>query len=128
MPQVCLNSIEQHILSRLGSELPDYLSYHGLSHTKDVLKYALIIAQSEGVDQSDELLLLHIAALYHDAGFLYTYSDHEAESCRIAETDLPAFGLSPEQVERVNELILATKVPQEPLVQETYRHILSLLS
>ncbi len=71
------------------------------------------MAKSENVFGED-LVLLKTAALFHDAGFLETYSEHEAISCKMARAWLPQFDYSKEEIEKICELILVTKMPQMP--------------
>lgn len=101
------------ILSRLEKELPSYLTYHTAAHTKSVIATTQEIARAENISAEDTQLLL-TAALLHDSGFLQTYKDHEEASCSIARKILPAHGYSKEQVEKICEIIMATKLPQRP--------------
>ncbi|MES2617424.1 MAG: HD domain-containing protein [Bacteroidota bacterium] len=103
-----------HILERLENELPGYLLYHCVDHTKDVRKQAMRIAKEEGIDNSEELLLLETASVYHDCGFLETYADHEEKGCEIARDVLPQFGYTDRQITIIEGMIMATKVPQQP--------------
>jgi TolB-like protein/predicted metal-dependent HD superfamily phosphohydrolase/Tfp pilus assembly protein PilF len=98
---------------RLQNELPSYLHYHNVAHTRDVVTTALAIAQQEGVDQQ-ELQILKTAACYHDLGFVISTKNHEANGCEIAREILPGFGFSADQIERVCGMIMATKIPQTP--------------
>lgn len=106
--------IQQHVISTLKKNLPPQLTYHCLSHTIDVLTQAQKISVAEGITNPEELLILKVAALYHDSGFTKSYQDHEAKGCEIARQELPNFGFSPSQVEKVCGLISATKIPQSP--------------
>ena len=54
------------------------------------------------------------AALFHDSGFLETYSDHEEISCEMARKWLPQFGYNKDQIEEICNLIMGTKIPQQP--------------
>ena len=101
------------ILDKLSQELPDYLSYHNVRHTTEVVKFAEELAALENVNGHD-LVLLRTAALFHDSGYLEAYVGHEGVSRSIAETFLPQFGYSSEAIEQIGELILATRVPQRP--------------
>lgn len=101
------------LIDKLEKELPAYLYYHNVEHTKNVLAASEKLAQSEGISGED-ITLLKTAALFHDSGFLETYSDHEEISCKMACKWLPAFGYSKEQIEKICDLILATKIPQKP--------------
>ena len=102
-----------HILNRLEKELPETLYYHSHHHAVDVMESVKLIAPYEGVTPEEEALLL-VAAAYHDCGFLNQYEDHEAESCKIARGALPAFGFDNVALEKICEMIMATKVPQAP--------------
>lgn len=104
----------KHILEKLKQELPDYLSYHSLHHTKDVKNQAMRIAKLEGITSENDLKLLETAAAYHDCGFLSTYNNHEEKGCEIAEEVLPQYHYTKEQIAIIKGLIMATKVPQTP--------------
>lgn len=101
------------LIEKLENELPPFLHYHNAEHTKDVLSGAEMLAKSEKISGED-LIILKTAALFHDSGFLETYSDHEEISCDMARKWLPRFGYSKEQIEQICQLILATKIPQAP--------------
>lgn len=101
------------IINKLQNELPPYLTYHNVEHTKQVLKHALEIAAAENIT-GEELDILSTAALFHDAGFIEKYTGHEEVSCRIAKKYLPQFDYSAKEIEEICELIIATKIPQTP--------------
>lgn len=101
------------ILEELRKGLPVGRSYHSFEHTLDVYASAITIAEAEGVSGED-MDLLKTAALYHDSGFLHEPENHEQGGCRMAREHLPRFGYSEGQVERVCDMIMATKIPQNP--------------
>lgn len=103
----------EFIISRLRNELPENLRYHCLEHTIQVISAARYIAAIEGLPVH-EIDILATAAAYHDCGFLSTYQNHEEVGCEIANEALPQFGFSEEQINSIKELIMATKVPQNP--------------
>lgn len=98
---------------KLKRELPSYLTYHTATHTKEVIEAVKHIAQSEELTPP-ELQILYTAALFHDAGFLETYNNHEEVSCDIARRCLPQFDYSKDEIEKICTLIMATKLPQSP--------------
>lgn len=100
------------IINKLEKELPKYLTYHNVHHTKEVLHNARHIATSENVSENDLNILL-TAALFHDTGFLETYKEHEEISCVIAKKYLPQFEYTEGEIEQVCNLIMATKIPQQ---------------
>jgi predicted metal-dependent HD superfamily phosphohydrolase len=79
-----------------------------------VIKRAEQIANAENIGSAHDLLLLKIAALFHDTGFLYVYAGHEEKSCEIARASL-AGKVSLADIEIICGLIMATKVPQRPV-------------
>lgn len=103
----------EFILSKLANELPAHLYYHGHHHTIDVLEATSRIAEDQGI-VGEELSLLLVATAYHDCGFLFGHRDHELRGCEIARDHLPKFGFSSTQIELICEMIMATKVPQNP--------------
>ena len=101
------------IIAKLEKELSTHLTYHNVGHTHNVLKSTLEIAASEGITGED-LDILSTAALFHDAGFIEKYTGHEEVSCEIARQYLPQFDYSDIHIDKVCELIMATKIPQTP--------------
>lgn len=67
----------------------------------------------EGVTGEDRMLLL-TAAWFHDVGFTEQVADHELIGIRIASEVLPEFGYTPEQIQVISGIILATRLPQTP--------------
>ena len=114
------DNVSRHIYSRLSRELSPYLTYHSLFHTRDdVVPAATRLGLSAGLD-SEGVLILATAAVFHDTGFLLSYDEHEQYSILIARDTLPAYGYSAGQVAAVVDLIGATRMPQTPkgLLQE----------
>ena len=62
----------------------------------------------------EELLLLKTAALFHDIGYTQGTEGHEERGAKIVAEELPPLGYTTSQVQRVTNLILATKMPQTP--------------
>lgn len=106
--------IKRQVIQKLANGLSKDLYYHGVHHTLDVLTAAEKIATSENVGQDGELLLLKLACLYHDSGFLVLYRGHEEEGCKMVQEDLPSFGFSDQQIQIICNCIMATKIPQTP--------------
>ena len=111
---VNLKPIHQHVVAMLHEGLPHKLSYHHIHHTLDVTEQCLVIAKEEGITDEQTLFELQVAALYHDTGFMYVYTNHEERGCVLAREQLPGFGLNESEINNICELIMATKVPQMP--------------
>jgi uncharacterized protein len=108
--------IEDFVIGKLKRELPKDLYYHGVHHTLDVLKSAQIIGKEEGISE-EEMLLLKVAVLYHDAGFIKVYKNHEEVACELVSEELPGFGFNDKEIGIISGMIRATKIPQEPHTQ-----------
>ena len=108
------NDIQELVLDRMEKGLPDNLYYHNVKHTIDVVTEVELIGLAEGISDR-EILLLKTAALFHDAGHIRSYDCHEEVSVELAREFLPAYGYSSEELDVVEELIMATKMPPSPV-------------
>ncbi len=103
-----------YVFTLLERGLASDLYYHGIHHTRDdVLPAVERLAALASVGDTN-LLLLRTAALYHDTGYIEQYTNNEPVGARIAQETLVNFGYSPDQVEIIVQMILATRMPQTP--------------
>ncbi len=105
--------LQELILDKLEKELPDYLYYHNVKHTIDVVNQVELIGYGEGVDD-EAILLLKTAALFHDAGHTIGYDNHEYYGSQLAKEYLPKFSYRQDQIEKIEDLIMSTKIPPDP--------------
>jgi uncharacterized protein len=108
--------IFDRIFGRLQENLHPDLTYHNAEHTLMVMEWAKELAQKEGVSDR-EYILIQIAALFHDTGFLVSREEHERRSCEIARHELSQEDFSDEEIEAICGMIMATKIPQTPTNQ-----------
>ncbi|MFN8777700.1 MAG: HD domain-containing protein [Flavobacteriales bacterium] len=101
------------ILKILQESLPGKLCYHCFEHVEDVYRAAERLSDAEGVTETERQLLL-TAVCYHDAGFMRGTDNHEQHSCDMVREDLGSFGYTPEDIEAICSMIMATRVPQDP--------------
>ena len=113
MPSIAFEKIKEDVLVKLNQGGP-FLYYHNIHHTLDVLEQAARIAREENIHDNEQLLLLQIAALYHDAGYLVSHIDHEEKGCFIFKEACTNYDLSHSQIEIICGMIMATKLPQQP--------------
>ena len=92
-------------------KLPKTYYYHCVEHSLYVVDKVEEIGLFENCTP-DELRLLNAAALWHDTGFVEVYSNHEEAGCNFAVKNLPSFGFSPIEIEKICGMIMATKIPQ----------------
>ncbi len=107
------SKISENVLKRLEFDVPEHYTYHSVVHTKYVLKMAEYLAQRQGV-KGHNMLLLKVAALYHDIGFTINHVEHETIGCGIARKELPGYGFTDDDIEKICGMIMATRIPQKP--------------
>jgi len=105
--------IQEVILDKLEKELPDYLYYHNVKHTVDIVTEVELIGWGEGCTD-EEILLLKTAGLFHDVGHTVAYDNHEYHGTVIAREMLPKYNYTPEQIDTICSIIMATKLPPKP--------------
>jgi predicted metal-dependent HD superfamily phosphohydrolase len=114
MTESRFKDLRSSVLTLLDKELDKKLSYHNLSHTMDVMAQVERIAMGEGISDPHDILLLKVAALFHDTGFLFTYKHHEEKSCEIMMQHISEDDMTLAEIEKVRGMIMATKIPQTP--------------
>jgi uncharacterized protein len=105
--------MKSFVVDLLKKKLSPFYYYHNYEHTLYVTDKAIEIGQHENCTEK-EIELLAAAALWHDAGFINTYANHERESCLLARQYLPDYGFSTTDTNAVCGMIMATKIPQSP--------------
>jgi len=105
--------IQEIILDKLEKELPEYLYYHNVKHTVDVVTEVELMGWAEGCSD-EELLLLKMAGLFHDAGHTVSYDEHEFYGTEMVKKYLPEYNYSEKQIEIICETIMATRLPPRP--------------
>lgn len=105
--------MKEFVIQLLKTNTPATYYYHNYHHTMYVMEKAAEIGKYENCTE-DELELLQVAALWHDAGYINTYKDHEEESCVLARKYLSANGYTIDDIEKICGMIMATKIPQLP--------------
>ena len=97
-----------HALLELS--LDPSLTYHTKEHSADVMDMALALGASDDLDEHS-LLLLGIAAAYHDAGFIEHRNDHETISASLAERAMESDGrFTKNDISLIRQMILDTKL------------------
>ena len=94
-------------------EFSPKLTYHGIHHTRDVHSVCKGYIAYYGINGMDSELL-EIGAVAHDIGFIHTYRDHEEMSAEMIGEIMAEYKYTEEQIQTVKEMVMATKVPQQP--------------
>ncbi|MBK7267993.1 MAG: polyphosphate kinase 1 [Flavobacteriales bacterium] len=111
--EATLESARLFIRRHFSKEVSPKFVFHDLDHTLSVTRTALEIGRALKLSGHD-LLLLEIAALFHDAGYARTYVGHEKESARIARGFLHAAKFPTRDRERVSAMINGTRLGATP--------------
>jgi predicted metal-dependent HD superfamily phosphohydrolase len=97
--------------------------YHNFLHTNSVVAAAQLIAEkTERVDAS-EMMLLEVAAWFHDTGYDQGATDHEHRSASHARVFLQDHHVPEPAIQQVEQIIRATKMTATPetLLEEVLR-------
>lgn len=105
--------LRKRILDILHTKLPQDLYYHGVHHTIDALKTCDLYLRHIKISKH-ESQLLRLGILLHDIGFTKSAEDHELKGIEIANSLLSEFNFSKKDIDIINQLILSTRVPQQP--------------
>jgi predicted metal-dependent HD superfamily phosphohydrolase len=103
-----------YLLKRLNTELKPTLYYHNIEHALDVHQAACQLIELEGINGHAKTCI-ETAALFHDAGMIKQYANHEEASVIIVREVLPQFGYLPSSIDEISRLIMITKLPQNPM-------------
>lgn len=105
--------LQEEVLDLMEQKLPSNLYYHNIKHTIDVITEVELIGWAEGLNE-EEILLLKLAALFHDSGHTRDYKEHELHGTHIAREMLSNYNYSDDQIQTICRLIMSTQFPPEP--------------
>ena len=108
-----LKDVESYVISFLTEHLSDDLTYHSISHTKDVVRCVNELAAEQDFTK-EEVEVLNLAAWFHDVGYTKSVEEHEKCSAEMARAFLEGVDYPEERIKSVVGCILATKMPQTP--------------
>lgn len=99
---------------RLQVELPDDLSYHSFQHTKEVFEKSIQLAIRDGLSERD-IMLVAIAAAWHDTGFIQQRTRNEPIGAAWAREAMQRVGgFTESEILDVETAILNTYVAFNP--------------
>jgi HD superfamily phosphodiesterase len=104
---------ENYISALLSEKLPENIIFHNYDHVLLVKKYAEIIGEDAGL-KAEELNILRVCALFHDAGYINSFEKYNEESIVIATAFLAEHEVDQQTTGHIAEIIRATKLPQNP--------------
>jgi len=112
-----LKIVDQYIRELFRDELPGVIKFHDANHTlhpeRGVVAVANKIAISENISEHDRELLI-AAAYFHDTGYIREYDKNEPIAARMAGRILKLIGYKPNEIEKIQKMILSTDLAREP--------------
>lgn len=108
-----LEAVSSYVILFLSENLSENLSFHSIGHTYDVVGAAREIGIQSNLSEQ-EMLVLQVAAWFHDCGYANVYMGHEEESKKIAKNFLENFGCEENFINDVLGCIDSTKYPPKP--------------
>ncbi|MCS3869243.1 putative metal-dependent HD superfamily phosphohydrolase [Chryseobacterium ginsenosidimutans] len=108
-----VEAVSNYVILFLSENLSQNLSFHSIGHTYDVVGAAQEIGTKSNLSE-EEMLVLQVAAWFHDCGYANTYMGHEEESKKIAKNFLENFGYEKDFIKAVLNCIDSTKYPSKP--------------
>ena len=109
-----LTQIETYVVQLFDAHPLPALTYHTLTHTRDVVAATEQLARHYQLPEADYLTVM-AAAWFHDVGYLTGSPQHHEETgLSLATTFLQQAGASSDLIGVVQGCIRATKMPQSP--------------
>jgi predicted metal-dependent HD superfamily phosphohydrolase len=112
-----LKRVDKYVRELFRDELPAGIKYHNADHTlhatKGVVAVANNLAKLENVSEPDRELII-AAAYFHDTGYIREYEKNEPIAARMAGRILKLIGYKPDEIKKVQKMILATDPDVEP--------------
>ncbi|MDX2432193.1 MAG: adenylate/guanylate cyclase domain-containing protein [Bacteroides sp.] len=108
-----LGDLEDRVFETILSNMPDSLHFHNLKYARKVYSQSFLLCRAEEMEQQDRLLI-RTAALMLYTGLTQAYANYQNRSSVIAREILPEFQYSESQIDKICNLIMATKLPFQP--------------
>mgnify|MGYP003122013208 FL=1 len=103
-----VEAADNFIFQLFKDKLPSTFVYHNYTHSKRVYKSINEIIENSQFDVKDALIL-RLAALLHDTGYIVGRENHEEEGAKIARKFLEEHNVEEDVIKGVEKCILATK-------------------
>lgn len=104
---------ETFVFELLKKELDQTYLYHNYKHTERVLKSTRELIENTELSK-EEGVILELAALFHDTGYIEGAENHEEKSIEIASKFLKDHDIQQSIIDSVNQCIIETKFGEEP--------------
>lgn len=110
--QEILMDAEKHVTEMITRDIPKTRYFHGLAHTQTVVFRSYEIARFYQIPD-EQMLILRLAAWFHDVGYCMGSEDHEHYSAQIMRNHCESI-LPEHQIADIHRIILSTKLSTDP--------------
>ena len=107
--QVIIEQVHEYVKDLLVNRLDSEHKFHNWNHTQEVVEETQHLGGLCKLSDED-LVLLKIAAYFHDTGHVSCYTGHEEASADIASKFLSQFDVSKRELDKISGLIKSTKL------------------
>jgi len=108
-----INQAMEFVKSRFDQYTPNNLVYHNIDHTIEVFTNVTFLSAKLSLSEQDTFLT-KICALFHDIGYLESYTNHEEHGIPHFVSFCEGIKLNQQTIDIGIAAILATEVPQKP--------------
>jgi predicted metal-dependent HD superfamily phosphohydrolase len=113
MQDSIIQKAERYVKELFEQKLAQKYKFHDIEHTEHVVKMADEIGRAVNL-KNEELEMVMLASWFHDSGYSEKYIGHEEISSRIAFEFLKKNDYPETKILKVQQIIMATKMPQCP--------------
>ncbi|MCF0059244.1 Pycsar system effector family protein [Dyadobacter sp. CY356] len=111
-----LEHVQNHVKHFFKTQQIEELVYHNLTHTEEVVVHAIDISRHYELHEKDNFVVV-AAAWFHDIGYCTGSAEgHEQRGAELAKVYLEEKEVKEEVILAIQGCILATTIPQRPLV------------
>jgi len=111
--QNLLDKVKKHVIAKFQEQEVPGVLFHNLDYTNSVVKAVKKISVSGNLSKK-ELILLEVAAWFHNIGYLENTRDCKQHSAKLARNFLNDENVAGGTIKRVTDLIMATRENQQP--------------
>jgi predicted metal-dependent HD superfamily phosphohydrolase len=108
-----LQKTKEYVAGYIADNFTEKICYHNIDHTLAVVSACEKIGAHCKISKND-LEIIIIAAWFHDTGYYLGCENHEKASADIATKFLTDERIDPEEITKIVNCILSTKIPQTP--------------
>ncbi|UII77758.1 HD domain-containing protein [Flagellimonas sp. HMM57] len=111
--QVLMKKVEHYVTNLLTFHLPKNIYYHNIAHTRMVVGAVQIISKKTKLEKR-QVMILELAAWFHDIGFLSKNVGHKRLSAEMAANFLKTNKVRSSIIYQVTDCIMSTKYGAVP--------------